>query len=196
MVEKDLVDKATQAAVKTGEVADKAKETLGKTGDAVNQTTEVVTKTWPDVTSQALDGIKAGLGDVAKVVQDISTELAESAPHIWRGLVAYHRGIAIGELIVTMIWIIAGIILIFLGKNNFSKAWAEGHNNHMKERQWPSTIQFKVAIGIAMMVFGSIIQIFCINFLPEEIGDVIVPERKAAIEIISSIKDGGKIPTR
>lgn len=193
---KELVEKAAEAATKAGEVADKAKETVGKAGEVADKAADAVQKTWPDVASEALEGVKAGLGDVAKVVHNISQELAESAPHIWNGLVAYHRGMAIGELVVTIIWMIGGILLLVYGKKNFSKAWTEWKEMYMNDLSWPEPLQFKVMVGIIMMFVGGFIQIFCINFLPEEIGDVVVPERRAAIEIISVIKNNGKMPER
>lgn len=195
---KELVDKAVEAATKAGDAADKAKEVAAKAGDVADKAADAVGKTWPDVASDALEGLKAGLGDVAKVVSDISQELAQSAPHIWRGLVAYHRAMAIGELVVSFLWLVGGFVLFYYGKKNFSAGWAQGEVSEREkpDKEWPGIASFKTFAGVVMMVISALVAIVIIKDLPEELGDVFVPERRAAIEVITVIKGGGTIPQR
>ncbi len=171
-------------------MSEKAKEVV-EAADAV---------TWPGVADKALEGLQAGLGEIGKVVQSIAKELSESAPHVWHGLVEYHRWIAIGELIANTLWVIAAITLMVIGKKNYSSSKKEGEERKYKDYRgsnWPEDVQFKFGVSIAMMVISSIVLVVILVELPYLIGDIVVPERRAAIEIIQIISSGGKeLPQR
>lgn len=122
-----------------------------------DQVIQVVNKTWPDVASATLESLKAGLGDIAGVVGDISNTLIKSAPHIWNGLVAYHRALAIGDLFLNVVFISLSIVLFLYGKKMLMAAF----NSDIEKSSWSDR---KIAMfwsGIVMVVIS--IPIFCCN---------------------------------
>jgi len=140
--------------------------------------------------------LKSDLGDVAEVVQDIATKLSESAPQGWHGLVEYHRWMAYGELALTFIHLALYIFLIVFAWKQMMAARKHGNENLSYRGEWPGFDIFR-AIASVVVIVGSSITIFnYIDNLPYKLGDAVVPERAAAIEVISIIKSGGEIPKK
>lgn len=160
---------------------------------------EQVSQTWPEVADKALTSLQEGIGEVGKVIHNIGVELSETAPHIWKGLVEYHRWMAIGDLLKTIIMIVLSILSIYYGKKLYSIAKKDGENNKVKTfigYEWPEEVKLRFAIACAMMWLGVIIIMISISFIHYDIAAVVVPERAAAIEIINVIKSGGEVPQR
>jgi hypothetical protein len=150
---------------------------------------EQVQKTWPDVSDKALELLQTGLGNVADLVGDITSKFAEAAPQVWYGLVEYHRWKSIGELSTTILFFITSIVLIYSG----IKIYLSTIPDRKTEGYWSDITMTHFWISLIMFFVGCITLIIQINSFPKEIANVVVPERKAAIEIITVIKNGGKL---
>lgn len=145
-----------------------------KTAEEIAKAAEEVSKTWPDVASEALQGLKAGIGEAASLIGDVASQLSKAAPQIWKGLVEYHRWVAIGSLIETLVYLAVSSVFFY-----YSLKWAKHLYKEDRDDEgwfWGSAA---VAVVSVIVFFGGV------SSLTRDIADVIVPERRAAIEVIN-----------
>lgn len=157
-------------------------------------TEQNVANTWPGVADKVLDNVTSGVSGMVSTLKQISTEMSKQVPYVWKGLVEYHRYMAISQLIINIIVLIAAIVgIVWSIKCILSIMKFEQERN---ENYWTNSSTAKSIIAMVIGGFSIIFSGRIFYTLPADVGDVVLPERAAALEVINIIKSGGTIPER
>jgi hypothetical protein len=119
--------------------------------------------------------MKPNVDQIAQSIQTIANEMAKQAPGVWEGLVRYHRTTAITELVVSLV---VFALSVFVVKNAVSLVRSE------------DDMGGGIAAGLILICVSAGLSGAVAHRLPDVVAQAVVPERAAALEIISRASGG------
>ena len=104
--------------------------------------------------------------------------IAKSAPHVWHGMVAYHRAHALTALGVTLAAFVATALVFKLALPLIREGYKENQDG-------------KIAFAFLLLAAACGSSLYQATTLPHRVAEVTWPERAAALDMIEQIK---KVP--